>query len=147
MQAMFCDQFCSAMRSSEMHLQRGHSIVVDYVGVTAQLQQLTYHSRVTTFRRVHEGRKPQLVSFINSALRKAIGTPHAVDYDAHVTCEGSKVQVGVPDEINYPVAACRMPLLLGERGEGGGTWRNEKPAPTLPGGDERGTIMRQRKGF
>ena len=80
------------------HLQRTQSIVVDHVGVTPQLQQLTYNRRVSTFGRVHKRRESLLVSFIDSALWKSVGPSHAVDDDAHVTCEGSEMQVGVPGE-------------------------------------------------
>ena len=86
------------MPSCKTHLQRGHSIGVDYASVTAELKQLAYYSRVAAFGRVHERSETQLVSFVDSALRKAVGTPHAVNYDAHVSCEGSEMQVGVPGE-------------------------------------------------
>ena len=39
------------------------------------------------------------ISFVDSALWKAVAAPHAVDDDAHVTGKGSEVQVGVPGKL------------------------------------------------
>ncbi len=39
------------------------------------------------------------ISFVDSALWKAVAAPHAVNDDANVTGKGSEVQVGVPGRL------------------------------------------------
>ena len=77
------------MNYSDAHLQRGHSIVVDHVGVTTQLQQLACNSIISAFGRVHERRETLLISFIDPTLGKSVAAPHAVYDNAHITCKGS----------------------------------------------------------
>lgn len=84
------------IHGSDTHLHRRHSLVIDYADVTPQLQQLAYNSRVPAFGRVHESRESLLISFINATFRKAVASSNAVNDDAHIACEGSEMQVGVP---------------------------------------------------
>jgi hypothetical protein len=131
------------LSGSDTHLHGRHSFVVHYANVTAQLQQLAYNSSISTFGRVHESREALLISFINATFWKAVAPSDAVDDDAHVACEGSEMQVGVPAIPISWCTNCTVKLSKISSLKGSLTWRNEMQMLSMDGKAEGRKTVRQ----